>query len=96
MTAEQTGIYEGAIRFHGAEREIPVRGILECDGFTGTAEGRTVVIDIDLMRRGDVLAGFAQITTPNASLPFAVTARLDHDTIIITGPKLEGQLKRVM
>jgi len=99
MTATEqieTGVYEGEIRFRGAAREISARGIMDSCGFSGTAEGRTVIIDIDLSRQGKYLAGFAQVTTPVASMPVAVTARIDRDTITITGPEFEGLLKRTI
>jgi len=97
MTAEQkqiVGIYEGAIRFHGAEREIPLRGVLDSDGFLGAGEGNSVIVDIDMIRRGEALAGFTQVTTPHVSAPVAVAARIDRDTIIISGPEFEGRLRR--
>ena len=96
MTAEQKqimGVYEGAIRFHGAKWEIPLRGVLDSDGFLGAGEGNNVIVDIDMIRRGEALAGFAQVTTPHVSAPVAVAARINLDTIIISGPEFDGRLK---
>jgi hypothetical protein len=93
-TTEQIETYEGELQFRGASG-LPLRGVMYGDHFLGEAESsEEIVVDIDMLRRGDALAGFVEITTPQASMPVGVAGKIDHGAIVLSGPGFEGRLER--
>jgi len=94
MSAElnTVDVYTGSIQFHGAKRNIPVRGYTDKTGMMITGEGIAVSIKIDLARQGEYLAGFLEITTGRASMPIAAIGRFDGTELHLMGFEFDGHL----